>query len=87
MSTQEIIDGERARHLLNDELLNRALDDLELQYLDAWKKTNMKDTDERERLWYAHRAVGEFRTHLRIILDGGTVAAARLEREKGRSGK
>lgn len=87
MSTQEIIDGERARHLLNDELLNRALDDLELQYFDQWKKTSIKETDEREKLWFAYTAVEAFRTHLRIVLDGGTVAAARLEREKGRSGK
>lgn len=87
MSTQEIVDGQRARQLLEDEMLNRVLDDLELQYLDQWKKTSIKDTDERERLWYAQRAIQDFRTHLRIVVDGGTVAAARSEREKGRSGK
>lgn len=85
MTTQEIIDGERAKQLLQDELLNRALDDIELQYVDAWKKTGISDTDERERLWHAFRAVEAFRTHLRVTVDGGTVAAVLSER-KGRPG-
>ncbi len=85
MTTKEIVDGERAKQLLNDELLNRAIDDIELQYIDAWKKTGISDADEREKLWHAYKAVEAFRIHLRTTVDSGTVAAA-IQGRKGRPG-
>lgn len=86
MTQDEIILGERARQLFNDELLQRILVDLEEQYLEVWKKTDLKDTEEREKSWFAVKALDDIRTQFRVIAERGTLAAASLERTRGRSG-
>jgi uncharacterized protein YcaQ len=86
MTQDEIILGERARQLMQDELLQRILGGLEEQYLDAWKKTDMKDTEGREKAWFAVKAIDDIRTEFRVIAERGTLAAASLEKTRGRSG-
>jgi len=82
MSTKGIIDGERAKALLEDELLVRALEDIEFSYLKQWKETLFKETELREKLWLATKTVDEFRARLQATIDGGAIDAANIERKK-----
>jgi uncharacterized protein YcaQ len=86
MTQDEIIAGERARQLIGDELLQRILSELEDQYLEDWKKTALKDTEGREKAWFAVKAIDDIRTQFRVIVERGSLAAASLEKTRGRSG-
>lgn len=84
--SNEIIEGREAQQLLDSSVLQRALDDLEHQYVDAWRTSDAADVQGRERLFHAVQCVEHFRGHLRIAVERGKLAAAQLERLKGRGG-
>ncbi len=84
MHSEDVVNGERAKALLNDPTLTAVLTSLENQYFDAWKQTDVKDTDGRERLWHALNAVDQLRTHLRVMVENGQLAAVHLERKATR---
>lgn len=84
--SNEIIEGREAQQLLDSPVLTRALDDLEQQYVDAWRTSDASDVQGRERLFHAVQCVEHFRGHLRIAVERGKLAAAQLDRLKGRNG-
>ncbi len=71
--------GMRAERLLKDELLVEAFSTLEADYTAAWKKTGVRDTDGRERLWQAIQIVGKVRDHLTAVVSNGKLAATELK--------
>jgi len=83
---EAIVRGDRAKSLLNDELLKESLSALEASYIEAWRFTHARDTDARERLWQAVHVVSKVRDHLAKVASGGAIARAELdqliEREK-----
>ena len=83
--------GARAKALIEDELLNEALDNLKEQYIGAWSLTSPLQTDVRERLWQAVQVVGKVRDHLTVVLNDGKIAQAEVNRmveaEKTKKGR
>ena len=62
--------GQRAKTLLENELLQEAFKTLEDDYTAAWKTWPAADTAGRERLWQAVNVLGKVRDHLaRVVAD------------------
>ena len=63
--------GDRARNLLNDDVLKDALDMIEKDCLDQWRATSFRDADAREKLWMQVKAIDIFRAKLhQAVADG-----------------
>lgn len=84
MSDNEVIDGHRAKELLADPVLIKVLNDIEDQYIDAWRKTADHDIDARERLYQSIQSLEHIRVHLRVMAEAGKLATAHIERLKGK---
>mgnify|MGYP001322593339 FL=1 len=69
-----------AKRILESDVFKRALDELEMRYLDEWRSTFPEDTDARERLFVAVNVLDEVQRHLRIIIEDGTLTHDRLVR-------
>lgn len=82
MHSEDVVNGERAKALLNDPTLASILDALENQYVDAWKQTDVSDTEKREWCWSLLTAVEQLRLHLRVMVENGQLAAVHLERNQ-----
>jgi hypothetical protein len=70
--------GARADLLLNDELLKEAFAQIERDYIDVWRRSSPRDTDDRERLWQAVNIVGKVRDHLVKVVNDGKFAQREL---------
>ena len=77
---KEVRDAERAKELLEDTLLQGTLDKMEEEYLQTWKNTKTEDAEARELLWQLIWAIGEFRTHLSVIMQRGEFHRDRLQK-------
>ena len=73
----------RAKTLLEDELISGSLAKLEADYIQAWGLTGPRDTDARERLWQAVQVVRKFRDHLSMVVMDGKLAQAELDAMAG----
>ena len=69
----------QAEALLRNELLQEAFIGLEKQFVDAWRMTQVRDTDARERLWQAVNVVGKVQDALRGHVTNGKLAQMQLE--------
>jgi hypothetical protein len=69
----------QAEALLRNELLQDAFTGLEKQFVDAWRMTQVRDTDARERLWQAVNVVGKVQDALRGHVNNGKLAQMQLE--------
>ncbi len=78
----EVLEGDRARTLLEDPTLNKMFDDLQKQYMAAWASSETKDQDGRERLFHAINVLSDIRVHLRVMADSGHLAQEHLTRLK-----
>jgi len=79
---REVIDGERARALLEDETFKALFDAVEKDYILAWRRTDPFETEGRERLYIALHVLDHVRTHLRVMAESGQLAIAQLEKLK-----
>lgn len=64
--------------LLRNEHLTAAFTGLETAYIAAWRVTDARDTDARERLWQAVQVVGKVRDHLTKIMSDGRIAQTEI---------
>ena len=71
--------GARAQELMRSELLQEVFAKLDAEYIAAWRRTPVRDTDARERLWQAVNIVGKVRDHLTAIVSGGKIAQKQLD--------
>jgi hypothetical protein len=69
----------QAEALLRNELLQEAFTGLERQFMDAWRLTQVRDTDARERLWQAVNVVGKVQDALRGHVNNGKLAQRQLD--------
>lgn len=83
----------RAKSLLESELLQEAFKTLENAYVGAWRTTSTDNMTGREKLFLAINVVGKVKEHLDLIIRDGKLAAAELsalaeetERRKKRMG-
>ncbi len=78
----EVLDGGRAKELLDDPTLSKMFINLEGQYLKAWQTTTANDTEGRERLFHAFSVLQDIKVHLRVMADSGQLAQEHLKRLK-----
>jgi len=71
--------GNRARNLLDNDLLTEAFKGLEDSYTAAWRATTIDDVSAREKLFLAINIVGKVRDHLTAVVNNGKLAAAELK--------
>ena len=69
--------GEQARRLLDDPLLNEALDALDADILAMWRKET--DTENRERLHMAQLQLSRLRAWLGLVFNDGQAAHRKIE--------
>ena len=77
---KEIRDAEHAKNLLEDPLLQETLDKMEEEYTTTWRNTKTEETEARELLWQLLWAIGEFRSHLSVIMQRGEIHKDRLQK-------
>jgi hypothetical protein len=68
----------KADALLRNETLIETLDGLAAAYTAAWKATQARDTDGRERLWLAQTVLTRFREDLHRAVTDGKIALHQL---------
>lgn len=66
--------GERARTLLNNDVLKEAFETAEADCIAQWKATKAHDTDLREKLWTQVRAFDVIRSKLHQAIADGEIA-------------
>ena len=69
--------GEQARRLLDDPLLNEALDALDADIIAMWRKET--DTENRERLHMAQLQLSRLRAWLGLVFKDGQAAQRKIE--------
>jgi hypothetical protein len=72
--------GVHASQLLNDELLNKTLDEIEADTLNLWENTPARDVEGREHLHRFYLACRKFRNTLKSHLETGKMANIQIER-------
>lgn len=77
-ASEIIARGYRADTLLTDPLMTEAFDNLEKAYFEAWKASDLRDTEGRERLFLAVGQLNKIRDHLRAVAASGRVEKATL---------
>jgi len=68
-----------AQSLLDNDLFNEAHEALEAELIKAWKASNPRDTEGRERLWAAVQANAKHKDYIANILNDGKIAEAELK--------
>ena len=81
---KEIRDAEHAKNLLEDPLLQETLDKMEEEYTTTWRNTKTEESEARELLWQLLWAIGEFRSHLSVIMQRGEFHKDRLQKSMKR---
>jgi len=71
--------AERARALLDNDVLVEAFATLERSYLDAWRTTHVDDTAAREKLFLAVNIVAKVRDQLAKVVADGALAQRELK--------
>ena len=77
---EEMERGEAARRVLDDPLFTEAFETIERECFEAWKGSGWKDADKREALYRQLKALGEVRTRLIAVMEGGKVARSLVEK-------
>ena len=66
--------GAAAERLLNDPIIQEVFEKLESHYNNAWVSSGLEDTQKRETMFLALRALGEFKLELESLILGGKLA-------------
>lgn len=69
--------AEAAARLLNDPLLNEALDLIERQLVEEWSACPVRDVEGREKLWLMYKTAQRFRNVFIGAVEDGKVAGFR----------
>jgi len=71
--------GAKAEALLRNPMLQEAFEMLEEKYLDAWKNSPVKATDDREKLFQMYQNLIAVKGHLEEVVNTGNLAKAQLK--------
>lgn len=74
----EVERGEKAASLLRNELLQEAFQQLEADFIQAWKVSSVEDSQNRERLYMLCQNLSALRGYLEGIVTNGKLAKAQL---------
>ena len=73
--------GVNAARILGDEVVQSALRDLELMYINDWKTSKVDDVVKRERAFANMSVLNDFVAALQSYVDTGKIAGKQLERD------
>jgi hypothetical protein len=76
---KEVTQSNKAKQLLENDLLKNAFIKLKDLYTQSLFNTGAKETEAREKLWLAYQVVGKVEQHLAEIVDTGKLANKQLE--------
>lgn len=62
-----------AQHLADNPLWHEALDTMESEYLELWKRSDPIQTTQRENAYYMVQAIGKLRQQLQTFAQAGTM--------------
>lgn len=79
----EIQRGERARLLMEDELLQDAFATIEKEYMDSWLNSPERDVEGRERLRLMIKTLQRLKLELQNVMETGQIARATLAQRVG----
>jgi len=77
---EDAVRAARARAILGDELFNDAFAQLEADFIRAWKNSDPRDDDGRQRIWQALQLLGKVRECLSRAIANGRLAEDEIER-------
>jgi len=72
--------GREAANILEAPAFRIALDALERSYIEKWRTSNPKDTDDRERAYLALQVLEDLTRELRVLVDAGKVESSNKAR-------
>tara|TARA_R110002020_G_scaffold116135_1_gene266322 strand:+ start:15 stop:284 length:270 start_codon:yes stop_codon:yes gene_type:complete len=77
---QEFEKGNKADILLKNEVFLEIFENLENQFLDAWKNSSLKDAQERERIYYLYQSLKALKSGIENVSANGRLAKAQLDK-------
>lgn len=78
-ANQEISRAERARQLMQDEMLQEALTAIKGEIYAKFQRTKYDETEQRDELWRKTQAINAFESYLERVMSDGLVALKTLE--------
>lgn len=74
--------AQQATNLLEDELLNKVLDDIEHEIIQQWENAPARDAEGKEMLWNLYKTSKKFRSVLKGYIENGKLATEQLKPAK-----
>jgi ABC-type metal ion transport system substrate-binding protein len=75
----EVLRAHKAQALLDDELLNEALDAIDAAVIEQWEACPARDAEGKEALWQLKKTASKFRNILRGYIENGKLATEQLK--------
>ena len=75
----------KAEALLKNELLQEGFDYLETQFIEAWRNSEVTDSESRERLYQLLKNLEALKGYFNTVIEDGKMANAQLEQVKMQS--
>lgn len=72
--------GNKADILLKNEVFLEVFENLQTQFLDAWKNSSLKDAEERERIYYLYQSLMALKLAIENISANGRLAKSQLDK-------
>jgi hypothetical protein len=71
---KEIVRGDKAAAILNDELLKEAFKAVNDSYMHSWEHSGLEESDRRERMWMMSQNLKGVMLHLHTVVETGEMA-------------
>ena len=82
---EDLEKGNKADILLKNAVFIGVFENLEKQFLDAWSNSPLKDSEERERIYYLYQSLKALKSGIENVSANGRIAKAQLDRLIGKS--
>lgn len=79
---QRLYDGNRAREVLENEVFQQVFDDIELEVIESWKNSPVRDQEGREKIWQYLTLLKKVKSHLTTTLETGKLAQLDLQHKQ-----
>jgi hypothetical protein len=79
---QRLYDGNRAREVLENEVFQQVFVDIELEVIESWKNSPVRDQEGREKIWQYLTLLKKVQSHLTTTLETGKLAQLELQHKQ-----
>jgi hypothetical protein len=76
--------AEQAEALLRNNLFNEAFEYLDVQFLDAWRQSDVADVENRERIYQLTQSLVALKGYFQSVVEDGKLAQVQLDDFKRR---